>query len=105
MRVKIGVIGDKGSVQGFKAVGFETFQVDSDGDITNLVNDLAKREYGILFVMEDVIIDNFDVVEKYKNSMLPAIIPIPGRTGNMGIGITNVHKNVERAVGADIFNN
>lgn len=33
----------------------------------------------------------------------PAIIPIPGVDGNFGIGIANVKKSVERAVGADIL--
>ena len=35
--------------------------------------------------------------------MLPAIIPIPDRTGSSGKGMENVRKSVERAVGADIL--
>ena len=105
MQTKIAVIGDRGSVQGFKAVGFDVFEADKDASIAELVNDLAKSEYGIIFVTEELIAVNMDVVEKYKDDMLPAIIPIPGRNGSLGIGMANIHKNVERAVGADIFNN
>lgn len=105
MQTKIAVIGDRGSVQGFKAVGFDVFEAEKDASITELVNDLAKSEYGIIFVTEELIAVNMDVVEKYKDDMLPAIIPIPGRNGSLGIGMANIHKNVERAVGADIFNN
>jgi V/A-type H+-transporting ATPase subunit F len=37
---------------------------------------------------------------------LPAIIPIPGVSANTGMGMRNVKKSVERAVGSDIiFNN
>ena len=54
---------------------------------------------------EDIFAVNLDVAEKYKDDMLPAIIPVPGRNGSLGIGMDNIHKNVERAVGADIFNN
>ena len=105
MQTKIAVIGDRGSVQGFKAVGFDIFEAEKDASIAELVNDLAKSEYGIIFVTEELIAVNMDVVEKYKDDMLPAIIPIPGRNGSLGIGMANIHKNVERAVGADIFNN
>ena len=105
MQTKIAVIGDIGSVQGFKAVGFDVFEAEKDASIAELVNDLAKSEYGIIFVTEELIAVNMDVVEKYKDDMLPAIIPIPGRNGSLGIGMANIHKNVERAVGADIFNN
>lgn len=105
MQTKIAVIGDRGSVQGFKAVGFDVFEAEKDASIAELVNDLAKSEYGIIFVTEELIAVNMDVVEEYKDDMLPAIIPIPGRNGSLGIGMANIHKNVERAVGADIFNN
>ena len=105
MQTKIAVIGDRGSVQGFKAVGFDVFEAEKDASIAEIVNDLAKSEYGIIFVTEELIAVNMDVVEKYKDDMLPAIIPIPGRNGSLGIGMANIHKNVERAVGADIFNN
>ena len=105
MQTKIAVIGDRGSVQGFKAVGFDVFEAEKDASIAELVNDLAKSEYGIIFVTEELIAVNMDVVEKYKDDMLPAIIPIQGRNGSLGIGMANIHKNVERAVGADIFNN
>ncbi len=105
MQTKIAVIGDRGSVLGFKAVGFDVFEAQEENPIGGLVSDLAKTGYGIVFVTEELIAANLDVVEKYKDDMLPAIIPIPSRNGGLGIGMENIHKNVERAVGADIFNN
>ncbi|MCI8646261.1 MAG: V-type ATP synthase subunit F [Firmicutes bacterium] len=103
MQTKIAVIGDRGSVLGFKAIGFGVFEADKEVSIAPLVSDLAKKEYGIIFVTEELIAVNLDVVEQYKDHMLPAIIPIPGKNGSLGIGMENIHKNVERAVGADIF--
>ena len=44
-----------------------------------------------------------DEVEEYNDQRLPAIIPIPGKEGSLGIGMTSVKKSVERAVGADIL--
>ena len=43
-----------------------------------------------------------DEIKKYKDSVTPAIILIPGKGGSMGLGEAMVHSAVERAVGADI---
>jgi len=110
MRSKIAVIGDRESVAGFRAVGFDVFDVpeaekaDSGEQLSNLISELAEKQYGIIFVTEELISASPDTPDRYRNDMLPAVIPIPGRNGSMGIGMENIHKNVEKAVGADIFN-
>ena len=48
MQTKIAVIGDRGSVQGFKAVGFDVFEAEKDASIAELVNDLALGD-GVCF--------------------------------------------------------
>ena len=42
-------------------------------------------------------------ITRYKDNLTPAIILIPGKGGSLGIGMANVKKSVERAVGADIL--
>ena len=42
-------------------------------------------------------------IEKYREEILPAIIQIPGVSGNTGAGILEVKKSVEKAVGSDIL--
>ena len=79
MRKKIAVVGDKGSVLGFN--------------------------YGIIFITEQAYAQVPEIIDAYKEQPIPAIIPIPGKDGSLGIGIRNVKKNVERAVGADILFN
>ena len=44
-------------------------------------------------------------IEHYKENQTPAIILIPGVTGNTGEGIASVKKSVEKAVGSDIIFN
>jgi V/A-type H+-transporting ATPase subunit F len=44
-----------------------------------------------------------DVVDEYNTMRLPAVIPIPGMNGKLGIGVSNIKKAVEKAVGADIL--
>ena len=44
-------------------------------------------------------------IERYREADLPAIILIPGVSGNTGKGIMAVKKSVEQAVGSDIIFN
>ena len=60
-------------------------------------------DYAVIFITEDLAIALSEEIARYKDNPLPAIIPIPGVDGNFGIGISNVKKSVERAVGADIL--
>ena len=52
---------------------------------------------------EDIRFRKRDAVERYKDALTPAIILIPGKDGSLGIGMANVKRAVERAVGADIL--
>ena len=105
MRKKIAVIGDKESVLGYKAVGFHTFFSASPAEDRTLVYRLAKDDYGVIFITEQALSPIFDILEKYKNDKIPAIIPLPSKDGTLGLGIRNVKSSVERAVGADILFN
>ncbi len=105
MRSKIAVLGDKESVLGFKAVGFDVFESDDAEQAQQTLRRIIQMGYGIIFITEQTFVGVTEEVDKYKTSRLPAIIPIPGREGSMGIGLENVRKSVERAVGADILFN
>ena len=103
MRSKIAVVGEKESVLGFKAVGFEVFETSAPKESEEVVHRLAQEEYGIIFITEQALAPIIQVMDRYKDSKVPAIIPIPGREGTIGMGMTSVKKSVERAVGADIL--
>ena len=68
-----------------------------------ILEGLAKQEYGIIFITEQALEPIVQVMDVYKDRRVPAIIPIPGRAGTIGMGMTSVKKSVERAVGADIL--
>ena len=103
MRSRIAVVGEKESVLGFKAVGFEVFETGSPQEAEETVRRLAREGCGIIFVTEQTLAPILSVMDDYKDRQTPAIIPIPGRKGSMGLGMTSVKKSVERAVGADIL--
>ena len=100
---KIGVIGDRESILGFKAVGLDVFPVDDPEEARKTLKRIAKEEFAIIYITEQVNQYMMDLVDEYTDSRLPAIIPIPGKDGTLGLGMTSVKKSVERAVGADIL--
>ncbi len=100
---KIGVIGDRSSVLGFKAVGLDIFPAHDAAEAKSILSRIAKEEYAIIYITEKLCKDMVDEMEKYKDKRIPAIIPIPGIDGSYGIGIANLKRSVERAVGADIL--
>lgn len=103
---KIGVIGDKQSILGFKAVGLDVFDCVTKDDARRTLREIAKGDYAIIYITENFYAEIKDAVYEYNEKRLPAIIPIPGMHGTQGIGIQNIKKAVEKAVGADIlFNN
>ncbi len=100
---RIGVIGDKDSVLGFKAVGLDVFPCTDSDKARKTLHEWAKSDYAIIYITETLAAQMEKDIDKYKDSRLPAIIPIPGKEGSSGEGMRNVRKSVERAVGADIL--
>ena len=100
---KIGVIGDRDSALGFKAVGLDVFPCATADEAKKVLKDIAKEDFAIIFITESLAKDMREAVDQYKDQKLPAIIPIPGMDGNYGVGFSNLKKSVERAIGADIL--
>ena len=100
---KIGVIGDRDSVLGFKALGLDVFPCYKSEEAKKILHDLAKGEYAIIYITEGLAAELTKDIDKYKDSRLPALIPIPNKDGASGTGMDSVKKSVERAVGADIL--
>lgn len=100
---KIGVIGDRDSVLGFKAVGLDVFPCGQSDEAKKILEELAKDAYAIIYITEGLAAGMEKEIDQYKDSRLPAIIPIPNKDGASGTGMDSVRKSVERAVGADIL--
>jgi len=100
---KIGVIGDKDSIMGFKAVGISVFPVSTPEKAQEVLEKIADDEYAIIYITEQMAENIVSTIEKYSERRFPAIIPIPSNAGSLGIGLQGIKKSVERAVGADIL--
>lgn len=100
---KIAVLGDRDSVLGFKALGLDVFPAESVDGAKQTLHRLAKENYAVVYLTEQLAQHMDAELTRYKDELIPAIILIPGKEGSLGIGMANVKRAVERAVGADIF--
>ena len=97
------VMGDRDSIYGFAALGLDTFPVTDPVEAAKQLRRLAEGDYAVVYVTEALAAQLETEIDRYRAQRLPAIIPIPGVSGNTGMGIRNVKKSVEQAVGSDII--
>ena len=100
---KIAALGDRDSIYGFATVGIEIFPVKETHQALRTLRTLAETGYAIVYMPEALYSELGSDLDAYRERPLPAIIAIPGVSGNTGIGIQQVKKSVERAVGSDII--
>ena len=99
---KIGVMGDKDSIYGFASVGVTVLPAETGAEGTRLLRSVAE-EYAVIFITEKLAAEMETELRRWASSPTPALIPIPGVSGNTGVGMKNVSRSVEQAVGSDIL--
>jgi len=100
---KIAVIGDYASIYGFASVGLDIYPMENPIEALRCLRKLSESGYGIVYITEMLMSQMGDDIAPYRDRALPAVIAIPGAFGNMGYGMAEVKKSVERAVGSDII--
>lgn len=100
---KAAVIGDRQSVMGFRALGLTVVAADNAEKARAALHSLAADGCAIIYITEQLAADIPEDIAKYLDTPETAIIPIPSKDGSLGIGNTQLHQAVERAVGADIL--
>ncbi|MBM7582437.1 V/A-type H+-transporting ATPase subunit F [Caldicoprobacter guelmensis] len=100
---KMGVIGDKDSILGFKALGLSVFPVTQPEQAARLIHRLAKENYAVLFITEQLAKDIQETIDRYNTQPFPIITLIPNNAGSMGLGMKGIKASVEKAVGVDIL--
>lgn len=103
MYKKIGVVGDKDSVLAFKALGIDVFPVVEPEEARKTIDKLARDNYAVIFVTEQVAKNIEETIERYNRETLPAVILIPSNQGTLNIGMQRISDNVEKAVGVNIL--
>lgn len=102
---RIGVLGDLDSIYGFATLGLEVWPVSDAEDGKRALKEMVGTGFGVIYITESLYGELVEEVTKEKIHRLPAIIPIPGVSGNTGQGMRDVKRLVEQAVGSDIIFN
>ena len=97
---KIAIIGSADAIGGFKAIGVDVIGVSSVDDChQKLMEVFNSKDYGIIFITEDWA----EGVEDLPLKALPSVVVIPAQFGSTGVGMANLKRIVEQAVGSDIL--
>ena len=100
---KIAIVGDKDSVLAFKILGVDVYISLDAQEARKIIDRISKENYGIIFVTEQVAKDIPEIIKRYNSELIPAIILIPSNKGSLNIGLANIDKNVEKAIGSNIL--
>ncbi|MCD8241964.1 MAG: V-type ATP synthase subunit F [Lachnospiraceae bacterium] len=91
---KVAVVGAYDSIYGFAALGLDTFPVSDVQEGEHLLRRLAEGDYAVIYITEALAADLGHELNRYREQVLPAIIQIPGVSGNTGTGVEGVKKTV-----------
>lgn len=102
---KIAVMGDWDSIYGFAALGLACFRVEQGEteEAEKTLRRLAEQNYAVIYMTESLAAQLSAEIARYRTRPQPAIILIPGISGNTGEGLSAVKRSVEQAVGSDII--
>jgi V/A-type H+-transporting ATPase subunit F len=100
---KIGVIGDRDSVIGFRALSMTVLETADPSEAARYLHDLVRENFAVIFITEVLAEGNREYLQALRSQKLPAVIPIPSLTGTTGLGMRQVRESVRRAVGMDLL--
>ncbi len=96
---KMGVVGDFEDVAYFSAAGCTCFYPKAEKNATEIVKELAKNDYAVIFVSDEYYAQTEVVRKKYLG--LPIIVPLPlGK--NFGTGRELLAQRLKGAAGISI---
>lgn len=103
MSDKMAVVGDKDSIFAFKAVGVEVFSAETENEAKERVKALAKENYKVIFITEDLAEKIEEFLGRYRTKTYPAVIPIPKGGRGTGYAMNSLKRDMDKAIGADIL--
>jgi V/A-type H+-transporting ATPase subunit F len=97
------MVGDRASVQGFKALGLEVFPLDDIDRARQVWNRIHLKDYGVIIVTESVFERIRDLAEGLKEGLKPIVLVVPSATGPVGVIEKEMRNMMKKAIGTDIM--
>lgn len=102
---KIGIIGNKDEIKGFRSIGIDAFAVhEEEKEIKETIDNMVENNYAIIYITEKMSILVEKYILKFKEKQIPAIITIPGNCGSMNLGMNKIRECAKKAIGIDVLN-
>lgn len=98
---KIGVIGQRERVACFMAAGFSVFEAWDAPSASAALKASRADGCAVIYIVPELGEAIAEDIDRLAGEILPAVIPLPEAGG--GLGIRQMSRAVERAVGADII--
>lgn len=97
---KIGVIGPRQRIACFMAAGFHIYEADSAEEASAALKKAKNESCAVIYIVPSLAAEIEEDIQKLSREALPAVSVLPEAGG--GMGIKQLSRAVERAVGADI---
>lgn len=100
---KVAIIGDRESILAFQALGLDIYSPHDKDETRDTLDRLAREKVGVVFITEQLAAEIPETIARYNEALTPAVILIPSGAGSLGIGMSQINRNVEKAVGSNIL--
>jgi V/A-type H+-transporting ATPase subunit F len=98
----LAIIGDSTSVMGFRPLGLDIYAFKDGEELRQAFPEILASDHDIIFITEKFYEAVTDLVRPLKDAQLPAVVPIPGVSGPIGLGRREIDALIEMAVGMQV---
>jgi len=102
-KVDIVAIAEDDTVLLFNVIGIKTYTIKERLALEKKIAELAIEKCKIIYLTEKLYELIPEVIEKYELESYPIIIPLPLKETKESVGVKQIKKNVEKAIGFDIL--
>ena len=100
------VVGDKDTTMGFKSIGFDTYIIDMQNkeNQKDSINSILRKNYKIIFILEQLYKDHFDLIEELTlNKLYPIVVAIPSTREQLHFSENLIERLVIKALGGSFL--
>lgn len=99
----IAAIGENEDIIIFNGIGITPFVITNREDVIIKIDELAADGTKVIIVSDIFQFGIEEAIEKYQEQSFPIILFLPLGGVETGLGIEKIRKDVERAIGINIF--
>lgn len=103
MKIEIACLGENEDIILFQGAGITTFVIKDRKKLNEKIDELAELGTKIILVSDIFNEAIVETLEKYQNEAYPIILSLPLSGIESGKGLEKIRKDVERAIGINIF--